>query len=240
VEKLPAREWDARLTARGVTIQEATVAPGRVFWRVVRGQWFNEQAAGGRHHIYVEALDEAGRPLADVPFRVNWPSGAMLAATNGRAGFDAGNYPMSPSRNEFAVKMADNSPSDLVAGIGMGQDTPSGFNPGAHTVTVMMFRRMVATSTMEIPESEPDPTTVAVPASKAALNPRVMGAVFAAEATQPFDAEGRMTIRFEAHIFLGRARMTDYAKACEATVFDAKLPEFGRYSRLLRVVCAGA
>lgn len=205
---LPVREWDPRLTTRGVDIEETAVAPGQAFWRVVAGEWYDEQAAGGRHHIYVEVRDEDGQPLVNVPFQVHWPSGTATIQSTPGAGFDAANHPMSPSRNEYSVTIADGAPSDVVTGIGMGQETPGGFNPGVHTATRLVFQRStMPASTLEIPESPGEtPTEPPVTATGAVLNPRVMEAVMAAEAAQPFDAAGRMTIRFETGVFLGRSK----------------------------------
>lgn len=104
---------------------------------MVKARWRNEQEAGGRHHIYVEALDEDGQPLAGIPFRVMWPSGSADSATNGRSGFDAGNFPMSKSLHEFSVQMMPLL-SDRVEGIGMGADG----NSGIHTSTGLTFRRV--------------------------------------------------------------------------------------------------
>lgn len=155
--------WDSRLTQRGVAVGSPLGAiaavPGRLYWRVVRGQWFDERASGGRHHIYVETRDERGQPLADVPFRVAWPSGAAVQLTNGDSDFDPGNFPMSPSRNGFAVTIADGIPSERVTGIGMGVDTPHPegprYNPGLHTATLLVFQR--AASGTGFAGSEPPP-----------------------------------------------------------------------------------
>lgn len=150
----PAREWDARLTQRGVTVSEFAPSPGQSYWALVGARWFDEQEAGGRRHIYVEALDESGKPLANVPFTVTWPGGTATERTKAGRGFEAGNFPMSPSRNEFAVALED---GDVVRGIGMGADTPSGFNPGIHTSTLLTYQRKVATG--QVPQvKQPAPT----------------------------------------------------------------------------------
>ena len=128
VPDLPARVWDERLTARGVRVETPLLAPGQQFWRVVKARWYSEAEAGGRRHIYVTAP-------AGTPFRVEWPSGSAPGAANGRGGFDAGNFPMSPSLNEFSVRIDDGRPSETVRGIGMGADG----NPGIHTATEVVF-----------------------------------------------------------------------------------------------------
>lgn len=152
---LPERQWDERLNKRGVTIETPTVAPGQQFWRIVKARWWNEQEAGGRHHIYVEAIDAAGQQSAGRPFVVRWPSGSILGVTNGRSDFDAGNFPMSKSLNEFSVKMETQAPSETLKGIGMGADG----NSAIHTSTGVTFQlvTMPAATTPTQPTPEPKP-----------------------------------------------------------------------------------
>lgn len=206
---LPSRTIDPRLITRGMVIADAVAQPGQTYWRLIRAQWFDERESGGRHHIYVETLDKAGSPIAGIPFRVFWPGGASVLSTNGRGGFDAGNFPISPSRNEFGVKIArEDVPADVVQGIGMGMDTPSGFNPGIHTSTLLVFQyvtvpivQMPQSPIVEQPEPTPEPPPVASVAA-ALIDPRVAAAVMEVEAGRDgFGADGRLKIRFEAHIF---------------------------------------
>jgi len=150
---LPPRGWDERLTQRGVTVETPPIAPGQQFWRVVKARWYNEDEAGGRHHIYIETYNPNGNPMADVPFRVTWPSGETRGRTNLREGFDAANYPMSKSLNEFSVMIRPDIdvPSETLKGIGMGADG----NSGIHTSTSVTFRlvRMPQITTGSTPEN---------------------------------------------------------------------------------------
>lgn len=125
---LPPIEWDERLTQRGVSVQPVDVLPGGQFWRVTMARWYSEAEAGGRHHIYVDAPDGS-------EFHVQWPSGGAVRDANGRSGFDAGNFPMSKSLNEFSVTMMGGIPSETLTGIGMGADG----NSGIHTSTEVRF-----------------------------------------------------------------------------------------------------
>jgi hypothetical protein len=133
---LPPRKIDPRLTQRGTTIQEASVSPGTSYFRLNEAQFFDHTQAGGRHHVYVEAVDERGAPLANIPFTFSWPSGKAQIVTNGKSGFDAANQPFSEGRNAFNVAPAD-APGDAVKGIGMGEDDPGGWNAGEHTATLL-------------------------------------------------------------------------------------------------------
>lgn len=165
----PTRDIDPRLVERGMEIVDAVAQPGQTRWQVVRARWYNEAEAEGRHHIYVEALDTDGKPLAGIPFTVTWPSDKTGSATNGRSGFDAGNVQMSPSRHEFSVAISDGQPSDRVQRLGMGAETPSGFNAGIHTSTLVVFQRMAAVvkqpqeTSEESPTPTPQPSTSPVP-----------------------------------------------------------------------------
>ena len=64
-----ARTLDPRLDVLGVTIADAPVAPGEQYWRIIEVRFADEQESGGKHHIYVDALDENGsahcRPAGD-------------------------------------------------------------------------------------------------------------------------------------------------------------------------------
>lgn len=136
---LPKRDWDERLTQRGVTVETPQVAPGQRYWRVAKARWYDEAESQGRHHIYVEALEDNGKPI-EMDFAVFWPDDVAYGETNGRSGFDAGNFPMSPSRNEFSVRIDTSAPSETLKGIGMGAETPGGFNAGIHTSTGVVFQ----------------------------------------------------------------------------------------------------
>lgn len=155
----PSRDFDPRLTQRGVSVTDAREEPGKTIWRLVKARWFSEQEAGGRHHIYVEALDEQGQPVPNVPFDVRWPNNGTTAYTNGRSGFDAGNFPMSKSLNEFAVAIGGGLPSDHVFGIGMGADG----NSGIHTSTGLTFQRVKVPAAQPSQLTEPAPSGDCVP-----------------------------------------------------------------------------
>lgn len=147
---LPPREWDARLTARGVTVETPAVAPGQQFWRVVKARWWDEQESQGRHHIYVDARDSQGAPMVGVPFKAGWSTGVADGKTNGKSGFDAGNFPMSKSLNEFNVSINTDVPSETLKGIGMGADG----NSGIHTSTGAVFQLVTMPSAgVDVPPS---------------------------------------------------------------------------------------
>lgn len=142
VAALPPREIDPRLVARGLKIESPKVYPGERYWRLVKARWFDQQEAGGRHNVFVEAEDTDGALLSDMQFLVTWPDGEHTYKTKAGRGFEAGDAPLSPGHAAFNVQMLSMLPSETVHGIGMGADTPGGFNPGIHTATLLTFRRV--------------------------------------------------------------------------------------------------
>lgn len=140
---------DPRATSRGVMVVTPRGVP--LTWRVMRVQWLDAQESQGRHHIYVNVLNEAGERLVGIPLLVRWPTGEARIVTEAKPGEQySANFPMSPSRNEFSVTVDGLALSEVVAGIGMGTDTPTGFNTAIHTSTVVTFQR-VASGDVEPP-----------------------------------------------------------------------------------------
>jgi hypothetical protein len=158
VPALPPRQWDERLTQRGVSVTTPTMLPRQSFWRVVKGEWLDEQQSQGRHHIYVDVLDEKGQRVVGKELMVEWPNGGFARiTTEAKPGEPyAANYPMSPSKNEFGIHMANGLPTERVRGIGMGAETPGGFNAGIHTSTSIVFQRtMMPAATVPVTPAPP-------------------------------------------------------------------------------------
>lgn len=156
-----AREIDPRATARGVRIEEINLFPGEFGWKVKKIQWFDEQEAdrvGPDHHILVDVLDEQGKRWQGVHLMVKWPGDVVALTTEAKLGeVAAANFPMSPSRNEFSVWVEEYPVrSEKVVGIGMGAETPSGFNAGIHTSTFVVFQYVKGGTLQSITKDEPD------------------------------------------------------------------------------------
>lgn len=161
---LPPVDWDKRLTARGVKVVTPPMVPGSWYWRVVKARWYNEQEAdqlGPDHHIMADTLDANGARKTGVKLYVEWPSGNHEIVTEAKPGEPySANYPMSPSRNEYSIEVFPASePSESLVGIGMGAETPSGFNAGIHTSTGVTFELATApqASKPQPPTTEPKP-----------------------------------------------------------------------------------
>lgn len=154
------KDIDQRLIDRGTKFIDASVAPGATVWKIVKAQFFpvgtGVGESGGRHHVYVEAIDEHGIPTAGIVFNYSWPGKTVPIVTNGKTGFDAANQPFSEGKNAFTVSGPN---ADTVQGIGMGQDMPGGWNAGIHTSTLLRYQRMIeeGSSTGETPV-DPPPT----------------------------------------------------------------------------------
>jgi hypothetical protein len=148
VDQTPGLEFDPRALKRGVRVEE----PQGAEWKAKVIHWLDEKESQGRHHIYFDTLDESGNRVSGVPIKVVWPDGSTVVKSEEKKGEPySANFPMSPSRNDFSVSVADGGLSDVVSGIGMGADTPGGFNPGIHTSTSVIFQKVKAAVTPNKP-----------------------------------------------------------------------------------------
>lgn len=139
VAAAPPRAWDPRLDKLGVTVEEANAQPGQQYWRLVEARWADEQESGGKHHIYVEVLDENGQRLVNQPVTVYWGEGSHTAGTEDKAPPDYGyNYQMYAAGNAYHVKV-EGLPSDILHGAGMGDiERPQW---GIHTSFYITYQR---------------------------------------------------------------------------------------------------
>jgi len=135
----PSRIWDPRLDRLGVRVEEAPVGPGQQYWRVIEAKWGDEQESGGKHHIYVEVLDENGDRIVGQPVTVFWGDGNVTLPTEDKAPPDfAFNYQMYAAGNAYDVKV-EGLPSDVLRGAGMGDlDRPK---YGIHTTFYITYQR---------------------------------------------------------------------------------------------------
>lgn len=136
----PSRSWDPRLDRLGVHIEEAQVAPGQQYWRLVEAKWGDEQESGGKHHIYVEVMDENGERIVGQPVTVFWGDGVATIPTEDKAPPDyAFNYMMYAAGNAYNVKV-EGLPSDVLRGAGMGDIERPKY--GIHTTFYLTYQRI--------------------------------------------------------------------------------------------------
>ncbi|MBI1295234.1 cyclic nucleotide-binding domain-containing protein [bacterium] len=138
----PPRGWDGRIDQLGVSVAEAGVPSGQPYWRLIDVRWENEQEAGGKHHVYVEVLDENGQRIVGQPVTIFWPGGGDTIQTENKPSPEyASNYPMFKAGNSYNAKV-EGLPSDVVQGMGLG--TPDLPFHTIHTNFLLTFQRTVA------------------------------------------------------------------------------------------------
>lgn len=174
-------------------------ADGRL-WEIIEIKWFDHTQSGGRHHTYVEFLDEQNQIVAGVPFTVHWSTGSQPLVSNGGRDFDASNQPFSTGRAAFWVTVPN---GDTVKGIGMGEMTDEGFNAGEHAAYVLTYkRRKVKPPAIEAPPPAPAEPPKEPSMQANIIEPRVAQAILNVESGgRTHGDDGRVLIRFEAHIF---------------------------------------
>jgi CRP-like cAMP-binding protein len=134
-----ARAWDGRLDQLGVTIEEAQVSPGQQYWRLIEGRWADEAESAGKHHIYVEVLDENGNRVVGQPVTVWWGDGFNSGPIEDKTPPDFGyNFQMYASGFAYNTKV-EGMPSDTVKGAGMGSIDQRFY--GIHTSFYFVFQR---------------------------------------------------------------------------------------------------
>ncbi len=112
--------WDGRLDQLGINIVPANVQPGEQYWRVVEARFLNEKESGGKHHIYVDVLDENGTRVVGQPITVFWGDGSHTSNVEDKAPPDLGfNFQMYAAGYAYSVKV-EGLPSEVVQGAGMG------------------------------------------------------------------------------------------------------------------------
>lgn len=134
-----ARAWDPRLNQLGVTVNEAPVGSGQQYWRLIDARWADEIESGGKHHIYVEVLDENGNRLTGQPVTVTWAEGATTGVTEDKRAPDfAFNFQMYAAGYAYSVKV-DGLPSDQISGAGLGSIEQRAY--GIHTSYYLTYQR---------------------------------------------------------------------------------------------------
>jgi len=203
-DTLPKRVWDARLTERHVHLIAYAPQPGESYWRLIQATYVDEQAAQGRHHIFVDTLDEAGSRLTGVEVTCYWDSGFETKASEAKPGEEAAlDFPLFAAGYGYRVRVGD--ASDRVEGMGLGSiEAPQ---QGIHVAYRLVFQRTIAPAAS--PAAPPEKqggvgSGTPGPGGSPLIDPRVAEAIVAAEAGRPFHEAGRLIIRFEAHVFRSR------------------------------------
>lgn len=111
---------DETLRSLGVEVHSAQMPVGEYCWRLVEARWLAPEVSQGRHHIYVEVVDEANQRLVGQTVTVSWSSGAMHGETENKPAPEyAFNYPMDAAGHSYSLRV-EGLPGDVITGIGLG------------------------------------------------------------------------------------------------------------------------
>ncbi|NOZ30141.1 MAG: cyclic nucleotide-binding domain-containing protein [Chloroflexi bacterium] len=136
-----AISWDGRLDQLGVGLRPANVAPGQPYWRLIEARWADERESEGRHHIFVNVLDEAGNRIVGQPIRIAWRDGSVIGKTEDKPPTEYSyNFQMYAAGNSYDVSI-EGLPSDTVTGMGLGDIARRTWK--IHTSFYLTFQRAV-------------------------------------------------------------------------------------------------
>lgn len=131
-EKPPV--WDSRLDDLNIDITPAAAKPGQSYWKVMLAEFQNDQEGGGRHHIFIEVLDEAGKRIVGQPVEVLWSNGSAVVVTEDKPAPEyAANFPMYGNLGGYSLRLP--GLSETVTGMGL----PGGKQ---HVVYNVVFQRV--------------------------------------------------------------------------------------------------
>ncbi len=139
---LPARIVDPRIPGLGIQIVDAQVPSGQPYWRLKEILFEDEQEAGGKHHIFVEVLDENGSRVVGQGVQIFWPGGSETGYTEDKPAPEyAYNYPMFRPGFSYNVRI-EGLPSDEVYNMGLGDLERRDWN--IHVNYKLIFQRTIA------------------------------------------------------------------------------------------------
>ena len=143
--------------AYGVLVVPAAVPQGTTYWRVIRVHHLTPDENQGRHHIFLDALDEAGSRVFGAQARVTWPGGEQTITVDKPLGEPGTNFPMWKWQI-CAVEMLG-LPSDRVENLHTGHpDEPPGLgNTLFHHSFEVVYQRAVGGAVQPPPPPPPPP-----------------------------------------------------------------------------------
>lgn len=143
--------------AYGVVVVAAEVPAGETYWRLIRVRHLTPDENQGRHHIFLDALDEAGARAFGAQARVTWPGGNQTITVEKPVGEPGANFPMWKWQI-CAVEMLG-LPSDRVENLHTGHpDEPPGLgNTLFHHSFEVLYQRAVSSAEPLPPPPPPPP-----------------------------------------------------------------------------------
>lgn len=137
--------------AYGVRVVPADVPEGAPYWRAARVRHLTPDENQGRHHIYLDALDEAGSRSFGAQASVTWPGGQQTITVEKPLGEPGANFPLWKWQ-VAAVEMLG-LPSDRVENLHTGHpDEPPGLgNTLFHHSFEVIYQQAVAGAVLPPP-----------------------------------------------------------------------------------------
>jgi hypothetical protein len=119
-------EWDVRLDALDIKLIPATVQAGQLYWRLTKTEFWDEKERQGKHHIFINVLDERGVRIIGQKVIVEWPDEKLVLVTEDKPApeysanypLDINHYPPWGTLGAFTASV-DGLPSEKVAGMGL-------------------------------------------------------------------------------------------------------------------------
>ncbi len=125
--------------AYGVRVVEADIEPGVEYWKVTRVHHLTPEENYGRHHVFLDALDETGNRLFGSRALVTWDGGSEKIVVEKPLGEPGANFPLWKWQI-CSIKMLD-LPSDRVENLRTDHpDEASGNTLFHHSFSVTVQR----------------------------------------------------------------------------------------------------
>lgn len=117
--------WDPRLNELKIQYIPAEVEPGQPYWRLTHAEYWAEEENQGKHHIFVNVLDESGARILGQEVTIEWLDGSHIIIAEDKpapeyaANFpiDINHYPPWHSLGAYSARV-NGLPSDMVKGMG--------------------------------------------------------------------------------------------------------------------------
>lgn len=148
--------WDKDLDKRGVSLLKLNtdnVPPGRAYYKLIYGKYFNEEESNGRHHIFVDVLDENMNREYGTQVRFFWgDEGEEIKTIDKNKNENYGtDFPMFAAGNGYDMNV--NEPyTDEVIGMGLGDIGSEEI--GIHVSYGFVFQKLFKGETGEEKEKE--------------------------------------------------------------------------------------
>jgi len=134
-------------TSYGVRIIAAEVAHGATYWKVIRVHHLTPEENQGRHHIFIDALDEEGLRLYGAKALIEWDGGSETLVIDKPASEPGTNLPM--WKWQICTASMLDLPSDRVENLRTDHPDEAPGNTLFHHSFEIIFQRAVAAESTE-------------------------------------------------------------------------------------------